>query len=203
MTKKLLITKKNNKLILALLDKNILYDIYMENIRNRDIKYNIYKGTVTRIESSLESIFIEHELNKHGFISFEEIDKNYFDENETSLNNDILVGQEFIIQIEKEEDGKKGSSLTTNIIIPGCNLILMPNNPEVTGISKNIEKNERIELNAILKNLDIPEGMGVIMRTSCVGKNFKEINWDLKVLVFFMGFSIKGIKTYKKQLFII
>ena len=151
MTKKLLVTKKDNRLILALVDKNILYDIYIENYSNKNTKYNIYKGEITRIETSLESIFINYYVNKNGFISFEEIDKNYFDEYDTKLKDDILIGQELIIQIEKEESGKKGSSLTTNIIIPGCYLILMPNNPEVTGISKNIERNERLELNEILK----------------------------------------------------
>ena len=199
MTKKLLITKKNNKLILALTDKNILYDIYIENPKNKNKKYNIYKGLITRIETSLESIFLEYYINKIGFISFENIDKNYFYEHETRLSNDIILGQELIVQIEKEENGKKGSSLTTNIVIPGCYLILMPNNPEVTGISKNIERNERLELNEILKNLDVPEGMGVIMRTSCIGKNYKEINWDLKILIFLWDLILKESKNKKND----
>ena len=200
MTKKLIITKKNEKLILALIDKNILYDVYIESLKNKNKKYNIYKGYVIRIESGIESIFIHYDTNKNGFISFDELDRNYFEENETHLEKDLSIGQEFIIQIEKENNGKKGPALTTNIIIPGCYLILMPNNSEVTGISKNIEKNERLELNQILSNLDIPDGVGVIMRTSCVGKSFKEINWDLKILIFLWDSILKNSKKKNETL---
>ena len=200
MTKKLIITKKNERLILALVDKNILYDVYIESIKNKNKKYNIYRGSTIRIESGIESIFIEYDIGKNGFISFDEVDKNYFEENDTKLEKDLSIGQKFLIQIEKENNGKKGPALTTNIIIPGCYLILMPNNPEVTGISKNIEKNERLELNDILSNLDIPDGMGVIMRTSCIGKNFKEINWDLKILIFLWDSILKNANSKRESL---
>jgi len=90
---------------------------------------------------------------------------------------------EVIVQIDKEERGQKGAALTTFISLAGSYLVLMPNNPRAGGISRRIEGDERTELKAALSQLDLPNGMGLIVRTAGVGKSPEELKWDLSVLV--------------------
>ncbi len=91
--------------------------------------------------------------------------------------------QEIIVQVDKEERGNKGAALTTYVSLAGRYLVLMPNNPRAGGVSRRIEGDERAEAREAMSQLNIPDGMGVILRTAGVGKSAEELAWDLDYLL--------------------
>ena len=176
------------ELRVALVDGDWLYDIDIETPGKEQKEANIYKSIVTRVEPSLEAVFVDYGAERHGFLPFREISCEYRHEsfnNSNCINNSypLYVGQEIIIQIERGERGNKGAALTTYISLPGCYIVLMPNNPRAGGISRRIEGDERVELREALSTLNIPEEMGIIARTICVGRSVEELQWDLNVLL--------------------
>ena len=88
-----------------------------------------------------------------------------------------------MVQIDKEERGNKGAALTTFVSLAGRYLVLMPNNPRAGGVSRRIEGQDRSELRDVMSQLQIPEDMGLIVRTAGVGKNTEELQWDLDYLL--------------------
>ena len=186
MTKRMLINATQaEEFRVALVDGQWLYDLDIETIGTAQKRANIYKGVVTRIEPSLEAAFIDYGAERHGFLPLREIELKYLANNTVQKNiKDLLnEGQELIIQVEKEERGNKGAALTTFISLAGCYLVLMPNNPKAGGISRRIDGEEREELREILNNLNIPKGMGIIIRTAGVGRSLEELQWDLDILL--------------------
>lgn len=174
----------------ALVRDNVLYDLDIQHPGFEQKKANIYKGRVSRVEPSLEAAFIDYGADRHGFLPFKEVSRNYFspemaEESFSRLNiRDALhEGQEITVQIDKEERGNKGAALTTFISLAGSYLVLMPNNPRVGGISRRVEGTERDELRDLMHNLNLPEGMGLIVRTAGVGKSLEELKWDLDSLM--------------------
>ncbi|MBE1286508.1 MAG: ribonuclease E [Alteromonadaceae bacterium] len=179
---------QQEELRVALVDGQKLYDLDIESPGHEQKKANIYKGTITRVEPSLEAAFVDYGAERHGFLPLKEIARNYFPDNYTfegrpNIKDAVKEGQEVIIQIDKEERGQKGAALTTFISLAGSYLVLMPNNPRAGGISRRIEGDERSDLKAALDQLDLPKGMGLIVRTAGVGKSAEELAWDLKVLL--------------------
>lgn len=179
---------QSEELRVALVDGQKLYDLDIESPGHEQKKANIYKGTITRVEPSLEAAFVDYGADRHGFLPLKEIARHYFPKNYTfegrpNIRDAVKEGQEVIIQIDKEERGQKGAALTTFISLAGSYLVLMPNNPRAGGISRRIEGDERSELKATLDQLELPKGMGLIVRTAGVGKSFEELAWDLKVLL--------------------
>ncbi len=171
----------------ALVDGQKLYDLDIESPQHANKKANIYKGTITRIEPSLEAAFVDYGVERHGFLPLKEIAREYYPaginfNDHAQVRAAIKEGQEVIVQIEKEERGLKGAALTTYISLAGSYLVLMPNNPRAGGISRRIEGEDRTDLKAALKGLTIPDGMGVIVRTAGVGKTAEELDWDLSIL---------------------
>ncbi len=178
------------ELRVALVDGQKLYDFDIEVPSKEQKKSNIYKGIITRVEPSLEAAFVNYGAEKHGFLPFKEVspqyktqDNNKDDENTSSAKKILKEGQEVIVQIEKEERGNKGAALTTYISLAGTYLVLMPNNPKAGGISRRIEGDTRNELKETLAALDIPDSMGLIVRTAGCGKNAEELQWDLNYLL--------------------
>ncbi|MBO6258506.1 MAG: ribonuclease E [Succinivibrio sp.] len=172
----------------ALVDGQKLYDLDIESPQHANKKANIYKGTITRIEPSLEAAFVDYGVERHGFLPLKEIAREYYPSgtnfnDHASVRSALHEGQEVIVQIEKEERGLKGAALTTFVSLAGSYLVLMPNNPRAGGISRRIEGEDRTELKAALKGLTVPEGMGVIVRTAGVGKSAEELEWDLSILI--------------------
>ena len=171
----------------ALVDGQKLYDLDIESPQHANKKANIYKGTITRIEPSLEAAFVDYGVDRHGFLPLKEIAREYYPagtnfSDHAQVRSALKEGTEVIVQIEKEERGLKGAALTTFVSLAGSYLVLMPNNPRAGGISRRIEGEDRTELKAALKGLTIPEGMGVIVRTAGVGKSAEELEWDLSIL---------------------
>ncbi|WP_020157484.1 Rne/Rng family ribonuclease [Methylobacter marinus] len=179
------------ELRVALVDGQKLYDFDIEVPSKEQKKSNIYKGIITRVEPSLEAVFVNYGAEKHGFLPFKEISPAYRqprDGAETegrrpAIKDLIKEGQEILVQIEKEERGNKGAALTTYISLAGTYLVLMPNNPKAGGISRRIEGDTRSELREVMAALDIPDGMGLIVRTAGCGKNAEELQWDLNYLL--------------------
>ena len=174
---------------MALVEGQKLYDFDIELPSKEQKKSNIYKGTITRIEPSLEAAFVNYGAERHGFLPLKEISPIYFGQsaNEELSRREIkeLVkeGQEVIVQIEKEERGNKGAALTTYVSLAGSYLVLMPNNPRAGGISRRIEGDTRSDMRETMNGLQIPDGMGLIIRTAGGGKTVEELQWDLNYLL--------------------
>jgi ribonuclease E len=182
-------THKREELRIALASGQHLYDLIIESGTREQKQSNIYKGKITRIEKSLEAAFVDFGEERHGFLPFKEIARScfhhkYVDSNRRPTIDEVIEeGQEIIVQVDKEERGSKGAALTTFISLPGSYLVLMPNNPRAGGISRRIEGDERSELRENLSSLELPEGMGVIVRTAGSGKTAEELQWDLSILL--------------------
>lgn len=179
---------QKEELRVALVDGQRLFDLDIESPGHESKKANIYKGRITRIEPSLEAAFVDYGADRHGFLPLKEIAKEYFPQGYTyqgrpNIKDVLKEGQEVIVQVEKEERGNKGAALTTFISLAGSYLVLMPNNPRAGGISRRIEGDERTQLKAALSTLELPQGMGLIVRTAGVGKSAEELEWDLNVLL--------------------
>lgn len=171
----------------ALVTGRRLYDFDLENRTREQKKSNIYKGHITRVEPSLEAVFVEYGAQKQGFLSIKEIDRAYFHgdpRNEhLSIYELIPVGTEVLVQVEKEERGNKGAALSTFISLAGRYLVLMPNNPKGGGISRQISGSTREELKQNLAALNLPQGMSVIVRTAGIGRSLEELQADLQHLL--------------------
>jgi len=188
MKRMLINATQQEEMRVALVDGQRLYDLDIESPGHEQKKANIYKGKITRIEPSLEAAFVDYGADRHGFLPLKEIARTYFPQGYTfhgrpNIRDVIKEGQEVIVQVDKEERGQKGAALTTFISVAGSYLVLMPNNPRAGGISRRIEGDERTELKEALSRLELPKGMGLIVRTAGVGKSFEELNYDLKALL--------------------
>lgn len=188
MKRMLINATQSEELRVALVDGQKLYDLDIESPGHEQKKSNIYKAKITRIEPSLEAAFVDYGADRHGFLPMKEISREYFPKGYTfqgrpNIKEVLREGQEVIVQIDKEERGQKGAALTTFISLAGSYLVLMPNNPRAGGISRRIEGDERTDLKASLSKLELPKGMGLIVRTAGVGKAYEELEWDLNVLL--------------------
>jgi ribonuclease E len=177
------------ELRVAIVDGQKLYDLDIETLAREQKKSNIYKGKITRVEPSLEAAFVDYGAERHGFLPLKEIARSYFSASaaaasgRVSIRDAIREGQEIVVQVEKEERGTKGAALTTFISLAGRYLVLMPNNPRAGGVSRRIEGDDRTEVRDAMRTLDIPEGMGLIVRTAGVGRSAEELQWDLDYLL--------------------
>jgi len=163
-----------------------LYDLDIENINEIRRKGNIYKGIVTRVEPSLGAAFINYGADRHGFLPFKEVAPQFYPKNKKgrlSITDCLSKNQEIIVQVEKEERGNKGAALTTFVSLAGRFLVLMPNNPKAQGISRRLNPSERDTLKQKVSALNIPEEMGIIVRTAGEGKELTELEWDLDYLL--------------------
>ncbi len=172
---------------LAIVDGQKLLDYEIEIEGREQRKGNIYKAVVTRVEPSLEACFVDYGEDRHGFLPFKEIARQFFQGNtspsQARIQDVIKEGQELIVQVEKEERGNKGAALTTFISLAGRYVVLMPNNPRGGGVSRRIEGDERAELKAALDQLEYPNGMSIIARTAGIGREAPELQWDLNYLL--------------------
>ncbi len=195
MKRMLINATQKEELRIALVNKKKLYDLNIENTKNKQNKFNIYKGKITKIEPSLEAVFVDYGYKKNGFLPIKEITKEYFlhkNKKKNFLKKSLYKGQELIIQINKDERGKKRALLTTFISLIGSNIILMPNNPKANGISKRIEGKERNKIKSFLKKIKLPKNMGLIIRTAGINKSLKTLQLDLYL-------KIKHWKYIKKK----
>ncbi|MCF8160033.1 MAG: Rne/Rng family ribonuclease [Polaromonas sp.] len=172
---------------LAIVDGQKLLDYEIEIEGREQRKGNIYKAVVTRVEPSLEACFVDYGEERHGFLPFKEISKQYFQQgvavSQARIQDAIREGQELLVQVEKEERGNKGAALTTFVSLAGRYVVLMPNNPRGGGVSRRIEGEDRAELKEALDQLEYPNGMSIIARTAGIGRAAPELQWDLNYLL--------------------
>ncbi|MDB5897790.1 MAG: rne, partial [Ramlibacter sp.] len=172
---------------LAIVDGQKLLDYEIEIEGREQRKGNIYKAVVTRVEPSLEACFVDYGEDRHGFLPFKEISKQYFTQgvsvSNARINEAIKEGQQLLVQVEKEERGNKGAALTTFISLAGRYVVLMPNNPRGGGVSRRIEGEDRAELKENMDQLEYPNGMSIIARTAGIGRSAPELQWDLNYLL--------------------
>ncbi len=191
MKRMLINATQSEELRVAIVEGQRLLDLDIEVPAREQKKANIYKGKITRVEPSLEAAFVDFGSTRHGFLPLKEVSRDYFrksDEGESqgdrpNIKDVLEEGQEILIQVDKEERGSKGAALTTLISLAGRFLVLMPNNARAGGVSRRIEGEDRDEIRRALSELNVPEGMGLIVRTAGVGRSQEELQWDLDYLV--------------------
>lgn len=175
------------ELRVAIVDGQKLIDLDIESATKEQRKSNVYKGVITRIEPSLEAAFVDYGADRHGFLSFKEISRIYFqpgvDVGRATIKEALKEGQELIVQVDKDERGNKGAALTTYISLAGRYLVLMPNNPRGGGVSRRVDGDERTELRDAMDQLEVPGGMSLIARTAAIGRQVEELQWDLNYLL--------------------
>ncbi len=176
------------ELRVAIVDGQKLVDLDIESAAKEQRKSNIYKAVITRVEPSLEACFVDYGTDRHGFLPFKEISRDFFrdrdaDPGKARIQDQLKEGQELIVQVDKDERGNKGAALTTFISLAGRYLVLMPNNPRGGGVSRRVEGEERNELRDAINGLDVPQGMSVIARTAGIGRSTEELQWDLNYLM--------------------
>ena len=175
------------ELRVAIVDGQKLIDLDIESATKEQRKSNIYKAVITRIEPSLEAAFVDYGGERHGFLPFKEVSRIYFKEgveaSKARIQDALSVGQELVVQVEKDERGNKGAALTTFVSLAGRYLVLMPNNPRGGGVSRRVEGEDRQELRDVMDQLEVPNGMSLIARTAGIGRNAEELQWDLNYLL--------------------
>ena len=191
---------------LAIVEGQKLLDYEIEIEGREQRKGNIYQAVVTRVEPSLEACFVDYGEDRHGFLPFKEISKQYFASNvsvsQARIQDVIKEGQTLLVQVEKEERGNKGAALTTFISLAGRYVVLMPNNPRGGGVSRRIEGEDRQDLKAALDQLEYPNGMSIIARTAGIGRDPEELQWDLNYLLKLWS-AVAGAATTNKEAFLI
>jgi ribonuclease E len=174
---------QEEELRVALVDGQKLFDLSIDLPAREQKKANVYKARISRIEPSLEACFVDYGAQRHGFLPLKEVSREYFRQppqgGRMNIRELLSEGQEIIVQVEKEERGTKGAALTTFISLAGRFLVLMPNNPRAGGVSRRIEGEDRDQMREVMNQLQIPEGMGAIVRTAGVGRSAEELQWDL------------------------
>ncbi len=179
---------QQEELRVAIVDGQKLIDLDIEHAGQEQKKSNIYKAVVTRVEPSLEAVFVDYGAERHGFLPFKELTREYVagetgEGTRAKIAQNLRVGQEILVQVEKDERGNKGAALTTYISLAGRYLVLMPNNPRGGGVSRRVEGDDRAELRETLDQLQVPEGMSIIARTAGIGRTAEELRWDMDYLI--------------------
>ena len=174
----------NDELRVALVDGAKLFDLDTEVTDRVLYKGSIFKATVSRIEKSLNAAFVDFGSTRHGFLPLKELSRNFYKKNSQGKSECTLrEGQEILVQINKEERGTKGATLSTQISIAGRFMVLIANSDKSGGISRRITGDEREDLKNQISKLDIPEGMSVIIRTAGIDRSFEELQNDLNYLI--------------------
>ena len=179
---------QQEELRVAMVDGQKLYNLDIEYASGSQNKNNIYKGKITRIEPSLDSVFVDFGSERNGFLPFREMSREYYltepiPGEKHNIKNLFEEGQEIVVQVVKEERGTKGAALTTYLSLAGRFMVFKPNNPKGGGISRKITGRERLDTFEVLDRLDAPDGSSVIVRTAGVGRPLIELQWDLNYLV--------------------
>ncbi len=188
MKRMLINATQQEELRMAMVDGQLLYDLNIELPSGERKKANIYKGQITRIEPSLEAAFINYGGDRHGFLPLKEISSEYFVSevepgSKPIIKNVLNEGQDIVVQIDKEERGNKGAALTTFVSLAGRFIVLKPNKSQSGGVSRRIVGEDRDLARKSLHEIDVPQGMSVILRTAGIDRSAEELEWDLENLL--------------------
>ena len=169
----------------ATVKDNKLEQFHIESSLREITHGNIYKGIISRVEPSLQAVFVDYGVERHGFLQKNEIHSDYYldtSNGESAINKLVKRGQELMVQVTKDPFMKKGAMLTTHISLPGRYMVLRPGNESV-GVSRKIEtEDERLRLKDIIAKLKLPEDFGVIVRTAAADSSKTALSKDLNYL---------------------
>lgn len=195
---------------IAIIEGGKLDELYFERAANLSHVGNIYKGKITNIEPSIQACFIDFGIGQNGFLHISDVQTIFFPKNKKKervgqkrprrerppIQDCLKRGQEIMVQVIKDGIGTKGPTLTTYISIPGRYLVLMPGMNR-SGVSRKIEDDEsRLKLKTLLKEMTIPEDVGVIVRTAGLGRTKRDLQRDIN----YLGRLWKTVNTtYKKE----
>ena len=168
---------------LAIVENKQLIELDID-LPKKNIKSNIYKGTISRVEPGLEAAFVNFGRTRHGFLPFKEISPEIFTPGKPKTSRDCIEnGKEIVVQIDKEERGTKGAALSTYLSLAGKYLVLLPKNPNTGGVSRRLEGSDRFNAKKILNELNIPSNMSIILRTSGLHSTKEMLEWDMNYLI--------------------
>jgi ribonuclease E len=199
MSKDMLInTTEGHECRIAIIADGRLEELYTERASSASQVGNIYYGKVTNIEPSIQAAFIDFGGSKNGFLHISDVHPQYFPKGKKStekvgrrtahktrppIQDCLRRGQEIVVQMTKQGIGTKGPTLTTYLSIPGRLLVTMPGMKHV-GISRKIEdEDDRGKLRKTLEKLNVPDDMGVIVRTAGIGRSQRDLQRDLSYLM--------------------
>ena len=187
MKRMLINATQQEELRMAMVDGQRLYDLNIEGPASERKKANIYKGKITRIEPSLEAAFVDYGAERHGFLPLKEISSEYFVKDagngKPNIRDVLREGQDIVVQIDKEERGNKGAALTTYVSLAGRFIVLKPNKARSGGVSRRIVGADRDLARKSLNDIEVPDGMSVILRTAGIERSPEELRWDLENLM--------------------
>src|SRR2546427_1550953 len=204
MQKEMIVSSNGHETMVAILEEDLVAEVFVERERHRGVVGNVYKGRVSKVLPGMQSSFIDVGLERDGFLyvadvidTLDEFDKLAGDDEEEGGGNKgrgndrdrpqpkieelLKEGQEIIVQVVKEPLGTKGSSLTSHVTMPGRFLVFMPTVDHV-GVSRKIEsREERSRLRGIVREFREAHGFtgGVIARTAAAGRPKEDIVSDL------------------------
>ena len=198
--KEVLINAESLETRVAITVKGQLENLTIERVDDLRMVGSIYKGKIRNLEDGLKAAFVDIGYEKNAFLhywdivpspldsSYDVVDRGKKKKNKPKITNKDIpkkypAGSELIVQVTKGPIGTKGPRVTTNVLLPGRYLVLLPNS-EQSGVSRKIEnKDERSRLKKIVRELNIPEGMGVIIRTAGEGQRKAYFIRDLAILI--------------------
>ncbi len=188
MKRMLINATQEEELRMAMVDGQRLYDLNIELPAGERKKANIYKGKITRVEPSLEAAFVDYGADRHGFLPLKEISSEYFVKpvesgSKANIREVLKEGQDIVVQIDKEERGNKGAALTTFVSLAGRFIVLKPNKAKSGGVSRRIVGSDRDLARQSLNDVEVPNGMSVILRTAGIDRSAEELAWDLENLL--------------------
>ncbi|MDR3579901.1 MAG: Rne/Rng family ribonuclease [Oryzomonas sp.] len=177
----------------AIVHDGRLMELNIEISGKEQTKGNIYKGVVLRVEPGLQAAFVDIGRAKPGFLQMGELHPDFWQwrddvpedqrKRRPRIQEVLRRGQELVVQVEKDERDNKGSALTSYISLPGRYMVIMPGS-DSTGISRKVEQEgTRKKLKEIVTGLNVPDGIGYIIRTEAVGRTPEELNKDLENLL--------------------
>ncbi|MDX8406846.1 MAG: ribonuclease E/G, partial [Mariprofundaceae bacterium] len=173
----------------AIVEDGYLHELDIESAHKVQTKSNIYRGRITKVEASLQAAFVEYGATRQGFLPLNEIHPDYWkdgadksaDSRKLNIQDVLQAKQEILVQVVKEERGNKGAALTTQISLAGRYLVLSPNTSR-GGISRKLSDEDRRSMKEILSHLEVPEDMGLIVRTAGKDQRLEALQRDYQYL---------------------
>jgi ribonuclease E len=171
---------------IAIVEGSTLAELEIESNVGKKAKGNIYRGRISRIEPSLQAAFVDIGTSRNGFLQINDVHPSCFRDRgqrggKVRIQDVLEAGQELVVQVVKEERDMKGATLTTYISLPGRYLVIMPGS-ERAGISRKIHDNEqRLRLSRLSRELEVPVGIGMIIRTAGLDRSQSELSRDLSL----------------------
>ena len=168
----------------AVVDEGVLTEFHMESSLKEQLRGNIYKARISKVEPSLNAVFVDYGREKHGLLPVGDINRAFIPDisDEKDIMKSLHKGMELLVQVVREEKGAKGALLTMDISLPGRFLVLLPRQ-DMAGVSRKIEdEKQRKRLREIIDQIKPPEGTGLIVRTAGMDRTKTELARDMAYL---------------------